>query len=81
MGADGVPEYRDAKDWTGWPPLDSPEIWKADTLGQATRQAEVIASLGVGGRVVWKVSSPEAAEVLSKLFEESDLDIEVRHVP
>ena len=79
MGADGVPEYRDAKDWTGWPPLDSPDIWEDDTIEQARAQVDAVEPHG--GRVVWEVSSPEKAEALSKLFGDKGIKIEVRYVP
>lgn len=79
VAADGTPEYRQMKYWTAWPPLDSPELWLAAALEQATRQAEVIAPLH--GRLVWEVPDLKAAEMLSRLFEESELEIEVRHVP
>ena len=81
VGADGVPEYREIKDWRNWPPPDRPDIWQDSTIQQA--QGQVDAVQPIGGRVVWEVSTPEAAQALRQLFANTPglTTIQVRHVP
>ena len=79
VSSDGTIELVDAKDWTGWPPVDLPDMGGDRVARQA--RAQLDAAQEIGARVVWEFSDAGRAEMVREQLQRRGVQgVEIRVV-